>query len=152
MAFNVFYYLHVYSESEPETSVMVEASVCLIPAAAPSPSTSLPDSREPVDGSDSASLSPFDSLMAETEMDYSASATTWEQVPPSIREQLRRWALRNNITLAATSELLKILFPLVKDLPLDARTLLETPRNLRISENLTYISLVREFKEVLTEA
>lgn len=49
--------------------------------------------------------------------------------------ELRKWAIRNNIRLAATSELLKILkkrgHP---SLPMDARTLLKTPAKVSVVE------------------
>ncbi len=48
--------------------------------------------------------------------------------------QLGNWALKNNITHNAISELLKILDPFVPDtLPLSAKTLLKTPRSLTMT-------------------
>jgi hypothetical protein len=47
---------------------------------------------------------------------------------------LRDWSLSNNVTLSATSQLLKGLRVVHPDLPKDARTLLKTPRNVGVSE------------------
>lgn len=47
---------------------------------------------------------------------------------------LGNWSLRNNITLTATTELLKGLRVLHHDLPKDARTLLNTPRNVGVCQ------------------
>lgn len=46
----------------------------------------------------------------------------------NLQEFLRNWSIENRITLHATSQLLKGLKHIQKDLPLDARTLLQTPR------------------------
>ena len=43
---------------------------------------------------------------------------------PSLRDDIRAWAQRNNITLTSLSELLKILKPHFQDLPLGGRTLI----------------------------
>ena len=50
----------------------------------------------------------------------------------SFSDQLGNWAKKYNIPNNATTELLHILKPHVSDLPLDARTLLKTPRSLNI--------------------
>jgi hypothetical protein len=54
--------------------------------------------------------------------------------PFEITEFLRNWSLSNNITLAATSQLLKGLKNVHPELPLDARTLLRTPRHVVIEK------------------
>jgi hypothetical protein len=51
-----------------------------------------------------------------------------------IADFLRDWSLRNNITLSATSQLLKGLRTVHKELPKDARTLLNTPRKVGVTE------------------
>ena len=51
-----------------------------------------------------------------------------------VPEQIRTWALENNVTHRAIDQLLKILNPHHKSLPLCARTLLETPRSFSIEE------------------
>lgn len=48
----------------------------------------------------------------------------------SLSLQLGKWALENNITQLAFTKLLHILKPVHPELPLDARTLLKTPRDL----------------------
>lgn len=50
-----------------------------------------------------------------------------------IRERLRRWALRYNISNCAVTDLLKILILLgIHNLPKDGRTLLQTPRFIKM--------------------
>lgn len=47
--------------------------------------------------------------------------------------RLGDWSVRHDISLNALSELLKILQPMIPELPRDARTLLHTPRNVAVS-------------------
>lgn len=50
-----------------------------------------------------------------------------------IRESLRRWALKFNISKCAVTELLKILIRFgMHELPKDSRTLFETPRRIEM--------------------
>ena len=51
-----------------------------------------------------------------------------------IRDELRAWSLKHNVTLNATSDLLKLLRPKLPNtsLPSDARTLMKTPRSQNI--------------------
>lgn len=53
-----------------------------------------------------------------------------------IKDSIRTWSLKNNITHSATTELLKILrsHPTLQDLPKDSRTLIKTPRYSTVSE------------------
>lgn len=51
-----------------------------------------------------------------------------------VRERLRRWALKYNISKCAVIDLLKILICLgMNDLPRDSRSLFETPRSIDMS-------------------
>ncbi|CAG9762680.1 unnamed protein product [Ceutorhynchus assimilis] len=52
--------------------------------------------------------------------------------PSELRDELSGWCLKNNITHNAASELLKILKPHHPELPMDARSLLVTPRNISV--------------------
>lgn len=56
-------------------------------------------------------------------------------LPPTTltRFDLQQWSLRHNVTHSALSDLLKLLQPVVPDLPLDARSLMCTPRNIQYS-------------------
>lgn len=50
-----------------------------------------------------------------------------------ISEDIRNWALQFNITLSALTSLLKLLSPIIPNLPRDARTLLMTPAQVNTS-------------------
>lgn len=55
----------------------------------------------------------------------------------SLKDELSKWAVQNSIRLNALSRLLKIVKPhVLETLPLDARTLLKTPRQTLIREVL----------------
>lgn len=70
-----------------------------------------------------------------------------------IKLNLREWALDNNVTHNALSQLLKILQPRVPGLPQDARTLLRTPRHVEVTEmdngQLYYFGLQRGLAQAL---
>lgn len=46
----------------------------------------------------------------------------------NITNELAHWAVSNNISQTATTDLLKVLHPSIPDLPNDSRTLVECPR------------------------
>uniref|UniRef100_T1IVZ4 Uncharacterized protein n=1 Tax=Strigamia maritima TaxID=126957 RepID=T1IVZ4_STRMM len=54
----------------------------------------------------------------------------------SLTDELRRWALLNKVSHLATTSLLKLLKPHHSELPVDARTLLKTPRRINISRRV----------------
>ncbi len=56
-----------------------------------------------------------------------------KQVESNVNEKLTAWAVNNNIT-NVLDELLKILNPIIPDLPKTSRTLLRTPTSYNISE------------------
>ena len=85
----------------------------------------------------------FDNQDSETGLDYSEASSDGElslssyksdsivdSINVSLSPQIAEWCVKNNVSQIATSELLKILKPYHNELPLDARTLLSTPRNL----------------------
>lgn len=59
--------------------------------------------------------------------DYSEADFVIKPIKISLREQLRLIALQENMNLATLSKLLHALHPYHPELPLDARTLLQTP-------------------------
>lgn len=64
---------------------------------------------------------------------YSSSDSSDSETSPfSLEQQLAIWSTKNNITHLATSELLKMLNPFYPSLPVDSRTLLNTPRNVNV--------------------
>ena len=69
----------------------------------------------------------------------------------SIKLKLAEWSLKNNITHIALSELLKILQPLGCDLPLDARTLLTTPRSTDTADSPKYFHYFGIYKYLKNE-
>lgn len=48
-----------------------------------------------------------------------------------VKEQLTQWAIEENITSTALNKLLRILKPVIPILPLDSRTLKQTPRSVQ---------------------
>jgi hypothetical protein len=55
----------------------------------------------------------------------------------NLENQIREWACVHNVTSNALTSLLKILQPHLKQLPIDARTLLRTPRSMDETRTLT---------------
>ena len=75
---------------------------------------------------------------------------------PDFQEQLRQWAVKNKITQSSVSELLKLLRnqgSYFETLPLDARTLVRTPKNTSIREigggRYAHIGLKKGLKHLL---
>uniref|UniRef100_A0A8D9B7C0 Transposase domain-containing protein n=1 Tax=Cacopsylla melanoneura TaxID=428564 RepID=A0A8D9B7C0_9HEMI len=70
---------------------------------------------------------------SESESSYNSSdCETIETSPLSLQEELSNWSTKHNITQIATTKLLKILKPYHSSLPVDCRTLLNTPRSLNV--------------------
>ena len=51
-----------------------------------------------------------------------------------LKEKLRNWAISSKVTRSALTDLLHILSPIHPELPLDSRTLLLTPRQIKFTE------------------
>lgn len=62
----------------------------------------------------------------------STCSSDGQQPHLNLVEELSNWSIKHNITQLATSELLKNLKPYHPSLPVDCRTLLNTPRNLNV--------------------
>lgn len=77
-------------------------------------------------------------LLSEAEIDeeFMREHSEYEhnaQIKINLSNELRQWALQNKITLAALSQLLKLLNQVgIENLPLDVRTVLKTPRTTEI--------------------
>lgn len=71
---------------------------------------------------------------SESELDYDSYDEVYDLNKPTFQEELSEWAIRNNITRSATTELLEILRRNGHRLSKDARTLFKTPRMTQIAE------------------
>lgn len=92
------------------------------------------DHNTDISDSDSIQLS-IDYDTEETDSPTAARASTFQEQHPqetSLREKLRRWALETKIPASHLSALLKVLKPDHPELPVDARTLLRTPRTTEV--------------------
>lgn len=69
-----------------------------------------------------------DSIFVEGPNEQAACMTSQNE-NTNMSQQLQQWAISNNVNNMALSNLLKLLKPHFPNLPLDARTLLKTPRN-----------------------
>lgn len=68
-------------------------------------------------------------------VDPNSGTVNNERDQPSLEIKLRLWAIKNNITRNALCDLLKILISVgLNWLPLDARTLLQTPQNITLND------------------
>ncbi|CAH0555069.1 unnamed protein product [Brassicogethes aeneus] len=71
-------------------------------------------------------------------LDVFANANhTKKAEPVNLSGQLRQWVVRKNVSPGAVTELLHILSRLHPELPLDCRTLLQTPSKMTISRLIT---------------
>lgn len=81
---------------------------------------------------DETSLDYYDDDLIEDNVPNTSSS----QLSPknALASNLQLWALKTNVAHSAVTELLHILAPLHPELPLDSRTLLQTPKKLSIEK------------------
>lgn len=98
------------------------------------PSTNIQPLLEPTPVILSSTFTNTDNCFSSSDTEhenYSDSDSETEHISP--RVLLRDWALRYQITHSALNDLLKLLILIgIRDLPLDSRTLLQTPTNIHI--------------------
>lgn len=95
----------------------------------------------------------FNNNSKQEQFDYTTNDidSTQPETNISVKENLALWAIKHSITHAAINDLLKILSPVFPSLPKDARTLLNTPREIDFKTlsngNYYYFGLLKGIKK-----
>ena len=133
---------------EGESSSLQSIFPPLVPSQIPSTQHTEPDAEEPSDG---LHVIDWDRFEEDAEMLESDS----EPDTDSLRDDLAKWMIENQLPLTACSKLLRILKEHDIDVPIDARTLAGTPRSGEVvvsgksGGRYTYLGIAKQLPMVL---